>query len=141
MAREGERSAPVSGVVLAAAFAVLVAFGVFVAFLIAEVDVDETRWTRLAWIFASVEAIAFGAAGALFGSSIQRARAERAESEAADNRQAAANGRALAELVKADAPQGAEQPDGRLESLGPGDRGAAADLARRHADVARSLFP
>ena len=140
MAREGERSAPISGIALAAAFAVLVAFGVFVAVLIAEVDAEETRWTRLAWIFASVEAIAFGAAGALFGSSIQRARAERAEAEAAEHRQDAANGRALAEVVKADAPEDGAGGGG-LESLGPGDRRAAGDVARRHADVAKRLFP
>lgn len=141
MARVADRPAALSGLALAVASAVLIAFGIFVGVLVSEVDAEETRWTRLAWIFASVEAIAFGAAGALFGSSIQRTRAERAEGEAAENRQAAANGRALAELVKADAPEGGAADEGRLESLGPGDRRAAGDVAKRHADVARRLFP
>jgi hypothetical protein len=142
MARAADRPAALSGLALVVACAVLLAFGIFVGVLVSEVDTDETRWTRLAWIFASVEAIAFGAAGALFGSSIQRTRAERAEGEAAEHRQAAANGRALAEIVKADAPEdGTPADEGRLESLGPGDRRAAGDVARRHADVARRLFP
>jgi hypothetical protein len=141
VAREGERRTAPSALTLAVACAVLVAFGIFVGVLVFELDAEETRWARLAWIFASVEAIAFGAAGALFGSSIQRERAERAEGEAADNRQAASNGRALAELVKADAPEDGPAAEGRLESLGPGDRRAAGDVAKRHADVARRLFP
>jgi len=123
-----------------AALAVLVAFGAFVVFLIVEVDVNEIRWSRLAWLFASVEAIAFAAAGALFGSSIQRARAERAEAAATENADAAAKGRALAEAVKADAPEGGGP--GGLEALGPDQgREAAAAVAHRHAALARSLFP
>ena len=78
MPRESEPR-QLGGVALAAALVVLVAFAVLVGVLISQVDTGETRWARLAWVFASVEAIAFGAAGALFGSSIQRQRAERAE--------------------------------------------------------------
>jgi hypothetical protein len=136
-----------SGVALVAALVVLVAFAVLVGVLISQVDTGETRWARLAWVFASVEAIAFGAAGALFGSSIQRQRAERAETEAAEHREAAANGRALAEVIKADAPTNGAAPGGAgssggIESLGPGGRPAPQDeLARRHAEVARRLFP
>jgi hypothetical protein len=102
------------------------------------------RWARLAWIFASVEAIAFGAAGALFGSSVQRARAEKAEESAKENAQDAANGRALAELLKAEAPPGeAGLGESPLESLGAGDArpGPADVVAARHAELARRLFP
>lgn len=126
-----------------AALLVLLAFAAFVVFLIGQVGEDETEWTRLAWIFASVEAIAFGAAGALFGSSIQRERAEKAEEAAKENAQDAANGRALAEAIKAEAPQeaGGGGPAG-LESLGAGpQRDAAASVAARHAELARRLFP
>jgi hypothetical protein len=134
------QTARLSGAALMAALAVLIAFGAFVVFLVIEVDVAEVKWARLAWLFASVEAIAFGAAGALFGSSIQRQRAEKAEADAKENATAAANGRALAEAVKADEPQGGG--GGRLESLGPGEQAdAAADVARRHAALARRLFP
>jgi hypothetical protein len=91
-----------------------------------------------------VEAIAFGAAGLLFGSSIQRARAQRAEgdadaarTEAQRHLSDAANGRALAAAIEADAPPDAAE-EGQFERLGPA--GAASDsaaVARRHANAAR----
>ena len=120
---------------------VLAGFAIFVVFLVAHVDEDEIEWSRLAWIFASVEAIAFGAAGALFGSSIQRERAEKAEAAARENADAASNGRALASAIKAEDPGRAEDAGG-LEALGPGaQRDAAAGVAARHAALARELFP
>lgn len=133
---------PLSRVAVAAAVLVLASFGVFVVVLVSEASTsDEVYWSRLTWVFASVEAIAFGAAGALFGSTIQKDRAERAEADARDNAQAAASGRALAEVIKAEDP---EQPGGKsaLEALGAGaPRDAAASIAARHAEVARKLFP
>jgi hypothetical protein len=133
------RTARLSGVALVAAFAVLVAFAAFVVFLIRETDAGDVRWTRLAWLFTSVEAIAFGAAGALFGSSIQRARAEKAEQTAQENAGDAAKGRALAETLKADGPD--PQREGGLEALGPGQGREANAVAQRHAELARRLFP
>lgn len=125
---------------VAVAILVLAAFAGFVVFLIGQVGEDETEWARLAWVFASVQAIAFGAAGALFGSSIQRERAEKAEDAARANAQDAANGRALAEAIKAEAPE--EPGGGNLESLGAGPhRDVAASVATRHAELAKRLFP
>lgn len=99
------------------------------------------HWSRPAWVFASVEAIAFGAAGALFGSSIQKDRAEKAEANARDNAHGAANGRALAEMIKAEDP-GAPSGQTALESLGAGTpRDAVASVAARHAEAAGKLFP
>jgi hypothetical protein len=43
-----------------AALVVLVAFGAFVVFLVVEVNASEVRWSRLARLIVSVEAIAFG---------------------------------------------------------------------------------
>jgi hypothetical protein len=125
------------------AILVLVAFAALVFFLIGQVEEDEVAWTRLAFIFTSVEAIAFGAAGALFGSSIQRERAEKAEQAAKENAQDAANGRALAEAIKAEAPVDAGGGGAAgLESLGAGpQRDAAASVAARHAELAKRLFP
>jgi hypothetical protein len=122
------------------AILVLAGFALFVVFLVAHVDEDDVEWTRLAWVFASVEAIAFGAAGALFGSSIQRERAEKAEASAKENADAAANGRALASALKAEDP-GAAEGAGGLEALGPGQARDAAGVAARHAALARELFP
>ena len=100
------------------------AFGVFVGVMAARADSDEQTWTRLAWLFSSVEAIAFGAAGLLFGSSIQRARAERAEGEADSARPEvqrhatdAANGRALAAALEADAPPDGPATTGRRRGV------------------------
>jgi hypothetical protein len=63
LAPDAQRATQLSGAALMAALVVLVAFGAFVVFLVVEVDASEVRWSRLAWLFASVEAIAFGAAG------------------------------------------------------------------------------
>jgi lysylphosphatidylglycerol synthetase-like protein (DUF2156 family) len=118
---------------------VLIAFTALVGYLLSEVDEsNETRWARLTWIFTSVEAIAFGAAGALFGSTIQRQRAEKAETAAKENAKDAANGRALAAAIKAEQPA---QAGSGFESLGTGASTDAAAVAHRHAALARELFP
>ena len=131
---------PPSRFQLVAAVVVLLAFAVFVVFLLVELNSSEVRWSRLAWVFASVEAIAFGAAGALFGSSIQRSRAENAEADARANSADAANGRALAVSVANDAPKA--QGAAGFEAYGPGEQAtAAAAIAQRHAELAKSLFP
>ena len=59
------------------------------------------------------------------------------------NAQHAANGRALAEAIKAEAPAAAGRGEGAtLESLGAGEqRDAAASIAARHAEAAKRLFP
>lgn len=129
-----------SGWALGAAVVVLIAFAAFVVFMIHDIESSEVRWTRLAWLFASVEAIAFGAAGALFGTTIQRGRAENAEAEARKNADAAAKGVALASSLIADAPE-SEAGAARLEALGPEQRTGEEAVARRHATMALNLFP
>jgi uncharacterized membrane protein YsdA (DUF1294 family) len=142
MAMGGQTAVPLSGAALVTAFVVLVAFIAFVWYMITQRSVAETAWSRLAWLFSSVEAIAFGAAGALFGSSIQRQRAEKAEAAAERNADAAAKGQALAASIKADDPGTVAGRSG-LERLGAtGQAGKAAeDMAARHASIARELFP
>lgn len=136
------RGVALSGWALGTAVAVLIAFTVLVVFMIVSRNADEVTWARLSWIFASVEAIAFGAAGALFGASIQRQRAETAEANAAENATAASNGSALAAALKAEAPEQATTPSGKLRSLGPRDNASEADrMASRHAKLAEALFP
>jgi hypothetical protein len=124
-----------AGAALIAALLALVAFAVFTAYMIGKADDEnEVTWTRLAWLFSSVEAIAFGAAGALFGASVQRERAENAEAEARQKGDEAARGRALAAAVKAEAPAGATRGGGE-------PRAEDASVAARHARLARELFP
>jgi uncharacterized membrane protein YsdA (DUF1294 family) len=118
------------------ALAVLIGFGVFVWFMIDQRAADETSWARLAWLFASVEAVAFAAAGALFGVRVQREQTQRAEERADRSQTDAENGRILAEIVKMDG--GSATVDTGLEALGAS---GSVDTAARHAAVARRLFP
>lgn len=127
-----------AGSALIAAIASLVTLGVFTAYMIGQADVgNEVTWTRLAWLFTSVEAIAFAAAGALFGAKVHRERAEKAESEARQYAGDAARGRALAAAIKAD--EIPEKDAGATRGLGEADDGAS--LRARHARLARELFP
>lgn len=111
----------------------------FVVIMLLASDAEERTWTRLTFVFASVEAIAFAAAGALFGVSVQRERVEKAEERAEVNERDAANGRALAAVNLADAAASAGH-DPADQSFGPGAL-PEANLARRHAELARHLFP
>jgi hypothetical protein len=97
-------------------------------------------------VFASVEAIAFAAAGALFGTAVQRENVERAEDRATtaeevaeSNRDDATKGRALAASLQADAMGGA--PPGGVRAMGGEDPGGpSSDIIERHAAMSRSLF-
>ncbi|HJX29247.1 MAG TPA: hypothetical protein VJ885_15155 [Thermoanaerobaculia bacterium] len=95
---------------LLVAFLAIAGFGVFVAFLLTRLGLDDLQWTRATYLLNGVEAIAFAAAGFLFGREVQRGRAESAERRA-ENAEAvakgtqedAAKGRSLATMVMATA--------------------------------------
>jgi hypothetical protein len=83
----------------------IVAIGIWAVFLVVMLlatDMGETQWARMTFVFASVEAIAFAAAGALFGITVQRERVKSAEEKAEKNARDAANGKALAMVAIAD---------------------------------------
>lgn len=125
-----------SGPALVASAVALVVFALFTAYMVSQADNgNDVTWTRLAWIFSSVEAIAFAAAGALFGAQVHRERAEKAEEEARKHSEDAAKGRALAATLKAD-----EGVDGGEATRGLGAPGGDA-VGTRHARLARELFP
>jgi hypothetical protein len=126
-----------TGPALFAAFLALALWALFVILMVWRADTgNEVMWTRLAFLFASVEAVAFAAGGALWGASIQRERAEKAEASAAANQQEATNGRALATMLITEGEQ-PEQARAGIQRLGP----ETSDVATRHARAARSLFP
>jgi hypothetical protein len=126
-----------TGPALFAAFLALALWAIFVIVMVWRADSDnEIMWTRLAFLFASVEAVAFAAGGALWGASIQRERAEKAEAAAAANQQEATNGRALATMLITEGEQPERSAQG-VQRLG----GEASDVALRHARAARGLFP
>jgi hypothetical protein len=110
--------------------------------------VTETEWGRNVYLYGGLEALAFAAAGFLFGREVNRQRAERAERHA-DSAQRdansarnvaatnAANGRALAEGVRAFAGVPTEEPT-RLDAATPARGQADLQALRRMADT---MFP
>src|SRR5829696_4692212 len=95
---------------LATASVALAVWAGFAVYLLAQTGTSDVRWTRMAWVFASVEAVAFAAAGLLFGSTVNRQRAERAEEAASAAGRDAQAGRALAAALKADDGGSADGP-------------------------------
>lgn len=136
-----EERSGIGGLPLYVAIAAIVLWAVFVVVMFLLSDSNETQWTRVVYIFGSVEAIAFAAAGALFGITVQRERVERAEKKADANEKDAASGRALAAVNLADGGQIVDQDgESRYEAFGAEDA-PDADVRRRHAEAARRLFP
>lgn len=147
----GSSSPPkLSGAALwVAIFAIVIWIG-FSVFLITKVSTSEIEWTRIAWVFGSIQAIAFAAAGALFGTAVQQQnvdtaqrQATSAKNDADQQREAAVKGRALAAAIQAEA---ATQPSGttggvqRASVGGSGGLGTADSLLQRYAQMSRALF-
>jgi hypothetical protein len=114
---------------------------------------EETLWNRSLVLFGSVEAIAFTAAGYLFGKEVHREQAQKAEqradektAEAGAARAAAAEAKAKGESLKKaiEAKQPSLSRGTMDESLQPRPGGGepAADAALNElATLAQSLFP
>jgi len=110
-----DKTDKLTGVATAAALIVLTAWLVLVLWLAFHTGANEQQWARLNSVMGSLEAVAFAAAGALFGTTVQKQRVQESKEQAekADNRavaaeqkasanaQAATNGKALAAAVKA----------------------------------------
>ena len=145
---EAQQAGTPSRIALIAAGAALVIWLAFAVYLLTQSGANDAKWGRIVWVFASVEAVAFAAAGVLFGTTVNRQRAEVAEQQATANQRDAEGGRALAAALKADEPAvvqegGAGGPQGLGVPgvpSGPG-AGEAVDVATRHARLARQLFP
>ena len=122
---------------VAFAIVVVVAFGAFATFLVANADTgNQQEWERWVYVFGGVEAIAFTAIGWVFGREVNRERAENAEQRADDAQQGEAaerdKGSKLAGMVVA----GGEGVGGRqrLETqgvAGSGGLSAAIEYAKR----------
>jgi hypothetical protein len=144
---DGSSSPKLTGAALwVAIFAIAVWIG-FSIFLITRAGANETEWTRIAWVFGSIQAIAFAAAGALFGTAVQQQNVNNAQLEATSakkdadqQREAATNGRALAAVMQAEA---ATEPAGGasgIQRASAASTGSADELRQRHAQLSRSLF-
>lgn len=133
-----------STLALTIAVLALLAWIAFAVYLLTKAGATEVRWARYAWVFGSVEAVAFAAAGLLFGTTVNRQRAERAEADADAKSKEAENGRALAAALKAEEPpvvqEAAAGAKGGPQALGGRDD-RTSEIAARHARLARELFP
>ena len=127
-----------TGTVVAAGAVLL--WAVFAAILLRNAGTKEADvWTHLTFVFASVQGIAFAAAGALFGTAVQQDRVKNAESRADSAQDAAGNGRALALMLQSEAAPAGAGAEARDQTT-PGDSAPADEVRRRHAALARSLF-
>lgn len=148
---ENQPNNKLAGVALVAAIIVLAAWLVLLSWLAFHTGATELQWARLGSVLGSLEAVAFAAAGALFGTTIQKQRVEdaneragkaedralRAEKTSTEHMQAAANGRALAAAMKARAGANAA-----VQGI---DRLTATEISRKASDdsavLAATLFP
>lgn len=123
--------------------AVLVGFAVLVVYMFSLLASSETTWNRALYIFAGVEAIAFAAAGYLFGREVNRQRAESAERRASQAEQTAAKaalraveaetkGQSLRAVIQARAIVQLEDSDPRVR---------AAEEMNQLSRLAEELFP
>lgn len=110
-----ETKTGIGGAAVAAAFLVILAWLGLLVWLISHTAISDAEWARLLVVLGSIEAVAFAAAGALLGTTIQgkrvqeaRKREEKAEEQADKERnaanaktEAAAKGKALATAIKA----------------------------------------
>ena len=130
---------------------VLVAFGVLLWFMTTKASAsEEAIWNRYVYLFCGVEAIAFAAAGFLFGKEVHREQAAKAEQRADKEAQQAkdANSQAVAAntagSLLADVAEGkvsaATAGAGIYQALG-GGAGGMADEWKAFAELARQHFP
>lgn len=130
------------------AVAVIVALGIFYIYMLKNIDIKQLHWERGMTILSGVEAIVFGAAGFLFGTSIQRKvdtaqvesekdKANRAESKLEETQETADQGKVLAGMVaaQAEAPglPGGPSEYGALGGGGGGTRGTGLTSMQRQA--------
>ncbi len=129
---------------IVAGIVVLALFSVLVTYMILQTDTEDERWTRLVFLFGAVEAIVFAAAGAIFGTQVQRARVENAEKRADEHADAAASGKALAKSVKAASRQstagGSPPVPGSFAPPGVSSGSRSTELDHL-ANLADELFP
>lgn len=135
-AGEVERKSGISGIPMVVAIVAIGIWAVFLVVMLRATDADEVQWARMTFVFASVEAVGFAAAGAVFGVTVQRERVKSAEEKAETNARDAANGRALA-IVAISEEDAAPEPEAYSFDTGQ----VPLDVRQRHADLARRLFP
>lgn len=132
---------PLAGTALVVAITVITLWLGLLAWLAFNADASDATWSRLLVLLGSVEAVAFAAIGALFGTTVQRqrvadlaARTEAAESRANANETAALNGHRLAAAVQTSRAPGSGSDTEQLSAERRSGKDPLLELANR-------LFP
>lgn len=148
---ENKRNGKLTGAALVAALIVLALWLVLLSWLAFHTGASELQWARLGSVLGSLQAVAFAAAGALFGTTVQKQlveeakdrarkaedRASQAEKVSTDHIQAAANGRALAAAVVA--RSGTRTITDAVQRLDPTE--ISAETTDDLVALAKRLFP
>jgi len=147
---DSSTSPKLSGAALWVAVFALAVWVTFSIVLLFNVGKTETEWTRIAWVFGSIQSVAFAAAGALFGTAVQQQNVSSAKQEAVtakkdadQQRETAIKGRALAAVVQAEGATPSADDTSEYERMGPGRTGvteSAEAVRQRHAQLSQSLF-
>lgn len=131
---------------LVVAVAVVVLWAAASLLLITQRNANDVAWARIAWVFGSIEAIAFAAVGALFGTAVSRGQAEKAEERAgqAEGRAESLNkvandGRALGASLQAEEMAKFGTSDETGEEMSETES-AEDEAIRRHARLSRALL-
>lgn len=140
-------------IIIVVAVVILLIFVGFAIYVLGLTDTQEPQWSRAVYVLGGIEAIAFAAAGFLFGTEVNRRRAENAEERVtgAENRANAAQdgarkGEALAAQViaKNEAWQG-DKGESVYGGLGDEEAETATKTTQAELDelakVAKTLFP
>ena len=92
------------------AIALLIAFGGLVVWMITNASsASELIWQRQAYIYGSVEAVVFAAAGALFGTQVKREQVAKAEERATQAQEEATEAKKSEQISATDAANGRTQ--------------------------------
>jgi hypothetical protein len=156
-------TAPTAGIGRAAVITAIVLIAVYIAMLGFMMTLrDDKEWDRLVYLLSGFEALVFAGAGALFGTTIQRANVTAARKDAADAKAAAKAERGRAEVAERDAAAGrtmaaaieakaearaagadrirGSRPEPEQEAAAAGPAGLDADLLEL-AMLARKMMP
>lgn len=101
---------PLAGAGIWAALAVLIAFGILVIWMLSTARyTNEMVWQRQIYIYGSVEALVFAAAGALFGVQVKREQVAKAEQRATTSEAEASEAKRSERIAASDAERGRAQ--------------------------------
>jgi hypothetical protein len=121
----------------------LVAFAVFIAYLLRHSDATDTAWSRYVYLLTGLEALVFAAVGWLFGREVSRPVVEQAKEAGQAKETAAAEREKGASLARAVVAHDAAQPkrESRLQSMGAPQQAAAAQDISALVELARAQYP